>query len=347
MSARKIWQGFGWLALALASTAVPAQTAAPSGPEELARAISELEPVAASGDSKAKGLLSSYLVSSPPPFRDLARGCRLAQEAAQADDSRGLATQAQCLMGGTTPSSTPFPSARASARKAMQLGDPAGAFLLYVAFNGDPQNSYLRNGVLSDTAYSDLAARPLAERGEQIEALEGLAFAVSKGHIVAAKLLALYYVETTAPGNTTRLKGLAAWLAQNGEASPDVARYTQQADSIQRLGNTKASVKVFLDAYRRVIDFAALSYTRSHSGETCSTMQLKSVSAGEIVDAVFLPLKSKLVDNTFLMAGQWSETWDFSGCGMDVPVNITFKADGWGGSKFVASAGKPGNAAAR
>jgi hypothetical protein len=40
--------------------------------------------------------------------------------------------------------------------------------------------------------------------------------------------------------------------------------------------------------------------------------------------------------------GEWPEYWTFSACGDDVPVKVTFAADGWGGASFAAVHNKGG-----
>jgi hypothetical protein len=41
--------------------------------------------------------------------------------------------------------------------------------------------------------------------------------------------------------------------------------------------------------------------------------------------------------NAYLVSGQWEERWVFSACGRDIPVQLAFTADGWGGATFAAS----------
>ena len=252
--------------------------------------------------------------------------------------SRELAVKSQCVLAGALPSTSRYAEARELARQSMALGDPAGGFLLYLVFASDPDNSYLRNGKPDMETYRRLGARPLDERRDQIEALDGLAFAADKGHVSAAVTLATYFYETTAPRNVTRVRSVTALLLRNGQRTPAVERLASQSATVEQIApDTKASLKAFLDALQGAAGAAGFAYLQMNDGKPCARPILKSVSSGELKSAEYLPLTHRSMQNTYLVKGEWTERWTFAACGQDIPVNVAFRADGWGGASFAAS----------
>ncbi len=342
MPNKKFTYAFGLAALSLSLSlyAQPIQEAQSAlQRQEYGLALRILSDAVLTGDKKARTQLSSLLINLPAPYREPTRGCTLAQMGTQDGDSMAMANLAQCLMMGLVPSNHPYSDAREVARRSYQLGDPAGGFMLYLTFVNDPDNSYLLDGKPNLSAYNALAARPIEARTNQIEALDALAFSMSKGHMNAALMLSTYFYETAAPNSVARLRGLTSLLLRNGEKAPILSRYLQQANSIEKLGTSKASVKGFFDAYSVALGAATL--IPSHENQKCQQLQLKTIASGDLENPVFLPLKFKSIENSYLTQGSWKELWKFNGCGKDIPVTVLFKADGWGGVKYSAEVAKP------
>jgi len=265
--------------------------------------------------------------------------CKAVPEAPQA--AREFAIRAQCVLLGAVPSADRIGEARTLARRAMQMDDPAGGFLLYVAFVNDPANAYAADGRIDMAAYGQLAARGLPQRLDQIEAIEALAFAAGKGHVNAGLWLASYFHETVAPGNVLRLAAMADLLVKGGEKGPLLERLVRESEAVGKAApGTQASTKVFLQAYQHGVAAAKSGYGVQTSGRQCEQVRLRQVSAGRINDAQFLPLKGTMVANSYLVRGQWTEYWTFQACGEEVPVKMNFRADGWGGSTFTAEHNK-------
>ena len=59
-------------------------------------------------------------------------------------------------------------------------------------------------------------------------------------------------------------------------------------------------------------------------------------ATGDIEGAEYLPLKGTMVAGSYLLHGRWPEYWTFDACHEQVPVKVTFEADGWSGSSFTA-----------
>ena len=253
-------------------------------------------------------------------------------------DGREAARRAECLLTGTLPSSNRYEEARVLARWALSKGEPTGGLMLYLAFQNDPANQPTRDGKADAEAYRRLAARTVPERREQIEALEGLGFAAGKGNRAAGTLLAAYFHDTLAPRNVSRLGAITGVLLRTGERDAVIERFAREADAVAReAAGTKASTRAFFEAYGDAAAAAKQGYRELSGGKTCDAPQLKSVEAGELQDAQFLPLVGTLVAESYLVRGRWTETWTFSTCGQSVPVKVRFEADGWGGGSSSAS----------
>lgn len=258
-------------------------------------------------------------------------------------DGRETARRAECVLTGVLPSPNRLAEARGLAKGAMAAGEPSGGLILFMAFQADPANQFLRDGKVDAEAYRKLGARTVAERQEQIDAIEALGFAAGRNHIGAAVMLAGYFHDTVAPRNVSRVGALTALVMRAGERSPLMERYAAEADTIARVaGNTKASVRAFLQTHQQAVAAARAGYQAQSGGKSCEKPQLKSVSSGEIEGAEYLPLQGTMVKDSYLMRGQWPEYWTFQACDQEVPVKVVFTADGWGGATSTVSHNKGG-----
>lgn len=299
------------------------------------RAIRLLDEAAANGDLHAKGRLANLLVNLPPPDRDAARGCMLAGEAAGDGDSAGQAAQAQCLLAGLVPAPDRFARARDLARLSAAQKDPAGSFVLFLAFVSDPKNAWRHDGKVDMDAYAALARRTVAERAEQVEAYDALATAAIAGHKEAAILLASYLFETEGPENTRRLHRYLAVLGANGVRAPVLQQYASHVADMERLGFTQASGRTFLQAFKLAASAAAVSAgPQGENRATCRDVRLQAVESGKLQDPEYLPLNHLLLVNSYLLKGSWEEQWTFIACGRAVTLPVKFEADGWGGARF-------------
>ena len=252
-------------------------------------------------------------------------------------DGHEMAKKAECVLAGVLPSADRFTEARDLARAAMQRGEPAGGLLLYLAFVNDPANRHDKDGKPDPQAFERLAARPPDERKAQVEAIEGLGFATGKGNPVAGALLASYFHDTVAPGNIGRLDALLELLGRNGARTERLERMARETEALKHAGGaSKASVLSFFQAHQLAVRAAAAGFKAQGGKGSCDKPVLKSVSAGEIAGAEYLPLQGALVAGSYLVRGEWTEFWTFAACGQDVPVKVAFRADGWGGSRFAA-----------
>jgi hypothetical protein len=281
----------------------------------------------------AAGLLmaTGAFAQSAPTAEEL-RACEQAREASASGDPVMEATYANCLVIGALHETDARAHARDLARASMRQGSAIGAFALYAAYTADPAYSFRSSGKPDMAKYAALAALPIESRPEQIEALEALGFAYSKGYPKAMLSLAAYYYETVAPKNVIRVRNVAALMQSGGLRSTYIDQFRKLGAEIAALGDTKASVRVFMDA-QIPARFTATA-TLASGGAACDQLKLVKVESGELQDPVFLPLKAAALHDTYLIKGSWDETWRYKGCGREADVTVHFSADGWGGANF-------------
>jgi hypothetical protein len=249
-------------------------------------------------------------------------------------DAKELARRAECVLAGMLPSPNRYAEASALGKAALGRGEASGGLMMYLAFLANPANQYLRDGKVDAEAYRRLAARGVDQRKDQVEAIEALGVAAGRGHAAAAVALAGYFHDTLAPRNVARLGAITGLLQRGGSHNPLVERFAREADAVARqAGSTKASVRAFLETYGPAVAAARSGYQARNGGQVCEQPpQLEFVSSGDIADAQYLPLTGNLVEGSYLVKGSWAETWNFRACGKDVPVEVSFAADGWGGA---------------
>lgn len=302
-------------------------------------ALLVLENASAAGNVAAKGKLAEYLRGLPPPHQNAVRGCALAHEASDAGDIPGMLLRAECLITGYETTKEPIQLARQLAHQAQARGAVAAGFVLYEIFLFDPQYSYRPGGKVDMDRYNALAAAPVAQRGEQIEALNGLSSAIGTGYVRALTGALGYLTSTVAPGNLDRMIGIAAGMQQSKMPMPPaLANDVQLARHIKQFGPSRTSVSTFKSAYGSAMMAATLQIRGIENGGCdAKDINLVRIDGGEpIANAVYLPL-SKPLENTYLVQGSWSETWTFAGCNKTANIKMDFAADGWGGAHYTSS----------
>jgi hypothetical protein len=328
------------ITIALTASATPvseAQTALQG--KDPAAAMRILEQAAKAGDQVAKGTLASYLRSLPEPYRDVDRACALALEASDAGDPTGAVTRAECLITGAVKAEQAWTQARALARKGRVAQIPSAGFAQYAAFTMDPQYVYNGEGRPNKARYDALAALAVSARADQIEAYNGLSEAMNLGLVNAFVAALGYLLETSSPGNMKRALGVANVLQRTGNQVPEpmMPGLRMGAEAL-KLGTTNASPPAFSDALQSVFTAAAAKVSIMNN-TPCAPADIKPkrLVAGEIQNPVFLPIQKGPLSDTYLVSGQWSETWSITACGKELDVKVAFSADGWGGAKFQAT----------
>lgn len=299
---------------------------------DYAGALRVLEPEAGKNPA-VKGRLASYLRNFNPPYRNVARACTLAREAAEAGDPTGLLTRAECLATGAENAKEPFALARDLARRAAKAGHNAGGFTLYYIQSLDPKYAVAGQGQEAMARYQALAALPVAARAEQIEAIEGLGESMRLGYIQAFYTGIAYLQGSSAPGNLDRMLRLAEVLQRNGFPVPEYLKAgLGTAQFVRGMGDTHASATAFRDASKAA--YAAATLQLRTPACDAKDLALVRVTAGALRDAEYLPLKGQPLAQSYLLRGAWDETWTFAACQKTVPVSVQFTADGWSGARF-------------
>src|SRR5688572_2724866 len=301
-------------------------------------ALRILEEATAAGNVAAKGRLASYLRTLPPPHRNWERACTLAREASAAGDAIGSITRAECLITGAEKAEQPFVLARDLARNALKSGFAPAGFTLHMAFSLDPKYRYHGpDGKADNARYAALAALPISARGEQVEAFDGLARAMSAGHVNASLMALAYLSDSSAPGNIDRLVNLGAILNKHKvQLTEQLTATVRVAQEIQRFGKTHASVSAFRNAYTTAFGSALFQINDLGKQSPCDAKEIKltQVAAEPVRNAEFLPISKAPLANTYLVRGSWNESWTFSGCQKTVTLRMEFTADGWSGAHF-------------
>jgi hypothetical protein len=305
---------------------------------DVAGALRILEDAAVAGNLAAKGRLASYLRALPPPHRNWERACTLAREASAAGDALGSLTRAECLVTGAEKADQPFALARELARNTLKSGFPTAGFTLYMAYSLDPKYRYHGpDGKADNARYAALAALPMSARGEQIEAFDGLAQAMSAGHVNASLIAIAYLSDSSAPGNIDRVVGLAAILDKHKvQLTEQLTATVRVAQEIQRLGKTHAAVSAFRNAYTSALAGALIQIRGLDDKASCEVKEIKltQVAAEPVRNAEFLPISKAPLAHTYLVRGSWNESWTFTGCQQTVALRMEFSADGWSGAHF-------------
>lgn len=318
------------IALACGSPAAGAASAAVDqatrlGDADPLAALAILQQAHEAGDREAAEVLAHVLFFGPEPRQNRNRACAIAQQLAKEQLAHGWSLLASCQLAGTLAAADRFEAARASARRAVALGASSGGTVLFTAYTVDP-----RWGPRAADGPIDPVQRAL-----QAEAWTGLSFALGGRDAMAAAFAIPALHDVAAPGNIDRLitaAGQSTSVAQRHAALVATARH------FKALGGTHASLKS-APAAARAANAAAKVGALRDAGTPCEAFDLSDIDPGPGPDgAVYLPVAVGPLVNAYLIEGQWQERWTFSGCGLEVPVLLSFKADGSGGASFEATA---------
>lgn len=296
-------------------------------------AYKEFSTLAADGDNRAKSFLAMMTVRGQGTPVDVHAGARLAKECAEGGEPTCYAIYAQLnLPGQGLPVN--LKEARIWTRKAIDGGDARAGFLLWQAYQLDPQNQYRVNGTTIQARYDEIATRTVAQRADQIEALEALADAADADYVPARLALAGILNELSGGGTTQQILSL---LGGNPELPPKYRDMLQLAHQVQTLGPTRAAPKLIIDALAaaRAAVAEAISREGVPNVDQCSDFKLVAVSkVSTLVNAIWLPLRNPLLVGTYPLRGSWQEQWTVLFCGAEHTITAGFDANGMGGASY-------------
>lgn len=255
---------------------------------------------------------------------ETARGFDLAMEAARGGVHLGMKTvTASYFFGRGVPQS--YEKAREWAQRLAEHGDSSGKWIYVKAFMKDPENGCV-DPETDETGmgrYRRLCERTIDQRADEIRAIDYGAEIMKKYRPAELFIASLLWSHPAAGNNDSALKILEKYRPESN-AKIAVLKY------LTGLGSTIATYRIFHDAYCAA---SACAGKKANAPEQCETMKLKKADIQRPVrDAVYLPLKSRHLQNRVLVKGTWDEKWTFSVYGRDVQVTLNFKADGMGGA---------------
>ena len=294
-------------------------------------AFDEFTKLARQGDVVAMRNLAIMYYLGQGTVNDERRGMELSRQCAQAGDSACMTQAAEsAILGRGTPVN--LQEGREWARKALAKGDPRAGLYLAKAYLADPNNRFIVDGKSDHAKYAALAQRTIAQRAEQIEALEALAGSAQAGFVPARLLLGTLFYEQSGGLPAERVALLLNGLKDLPPVYQNLLTNTQQ---VLALGPTHASPRLVADALRTAL-MGAMGQAK-HAGmkdlAACKNFKLVKIShVTPLQDVEWLPLKQPLVANTYPLKGHWSEEWTVMLCDAPYTVHMQFQADGQGGA---------------
>src|SRR5947207_5866777 len=176
-----------------------------------------------------------------------------------------------------------------------------------------------------------MAARPVSERQEEIEALENMAKAADQNLIVALTALAAHFADKIGPYNHVRARQLYVHIP----SLPDPLNFKTWLHKIGERGETRVTPKLMRNAQTSALVTAAAKVKKPE----CKDITLEKLeSLGTIGSPIYLPLTHPALRESYLIGGEWQEIWTYSFCGVRTSVRGTFRADGMSGAHYVFSA---------
>lgn len=298
------------------------------GAQNYDAAYQQFSQLATQGDNRAKSFLAMMTLRGQGVTRDVKRGAQLARECADGGEPTCAAIYAELQLP------VDLVQARTWTRKAIAGGDLRAGYLLWQAYQLDPANQYLVNGKTDTRKYDQLAHRSVAQRADQIEAIDALAGAAAAGHVLARLQLASLLIEQSGAGTTRQIRSLLDGVP---DLPDNFRKYLALAQQVDTLGPSRAAPRLIADTIPAVMAGAAAAATRAGVGDapSCKDFRLMSISAvGDISNVTWLPLKHTLVAGTYPLTGSWQEQWHVFFCNAERTLTMRFDVDGMGGAYY-------------
>ncbi len=302
-------------------------------------ALGEARKADAAGDVRSSYLLGIMLQAGLGVTADPAQAAALYEKAAKGGVVGAYSKLALAYARGAGVARDKD-KALALARRAAQLGDPEGAYVLSVVLTNE-YLGYLDAAGKPDIAkYTQLAKRPIAERTLDTEARDALYWAAGKGQPQAVLTLALALGATVGDGNRQKMQAILDKMPDTG--LPALQNYGKVSRYMATLGDSLTTPQLFVDAQMSQT-FAALMQacgTRDpkDAAKAPPPKLLKTAVTKPVANATYLPSKIAGYERAYMVAGQWEEAWTYSACDKTAVITVTFVADGLGGATYAAEA---------
>ncbi|MEN6586658.1 MAG: tetratricopeptide repeat protein [Sulfuricella sp.] len=299
------------------------------------RAIADARQAAATGDARASFLLGAMYQGGLGVAASPAEAVAWYEKAAQGGVLGAFSRLAQIYARGDGVPRNPE-KALAYARQSAQSGDPEGMFFLHVILKSGSLGYIDASGKADQAKYRQLSARPLSERGMDVEAQDALYRSSEKGYPYAVLTLALAFGGTVGDNNREHMLALAGKIPQHTHKA--LQNYEKLARLINGLGQSLTSPQLFFDAQGPQMLAAMLKtcgLQESKEGTRAAPPELTAIAiAKPLSGATYLPSKVPGYEHAYLVTGEWEEDWTYRGCDRTGTVRVKFSADGLGGARF-------------
>ncbi len=255
--------------------------------------------------------------------------------AAQSGDVRAFAPLARVQLQ-TAKSVADLREAKQWAEKGAAAGNADAQFVVYAATVAQPELNYVdAQGKVDAQRYKALAARPIADREDEMAAYDMLGKSAAQGHEQAQLSLAGFYADNVGEGNRQRAMAALDRMAKRPPIMDDLRKRLAALDA---LGPTLVTVRIFDDVIEagRTAAIAAAAEKDRTKKDCAAAKPVKTQRVGPIEKAIWLPLAGAELKQSYLMQGSWREIWTFDVCGAETDVMLTFTADGLGGATVAA-----------
>lgn len=310
--------------------------------KDFPRALAEARQASAAGDARADLLLGVMLQNGLGMPADPAQAVRHFEKADQAGLVGAAGSLAQAYTQGAGVSRD-LDEAAKHGRRAAAAGDAAGAFWLSVALQQNHLSYLDSQGKVDYERYSQLAKRPLSERGIDSESRDALYWSAEQGHPLAMLSLVMTLSGTVGDDNRERMRAWIGKLPEN--ANPVLPKFLQISDFMDSLGESYTSPQLFFDAQSQQMLNGSIKTCGLQGGEKAeerSEPRLVATSISKpLRNPVFLPSKLPAYERAYLVSGEWQETWTYAGCDKTATVVVDFTADGFGGARYASKTAVP------
>ncbi len=304
--------------------------------QDLVGAYTLMKEAAEAGDQQAWLPFGKMLLTGSGTEKNPTAALPWLEKAAGTGDVEAMNMLTQLyFVGDQVPKNTG--TAKSWAQRSAATGDMVGQYWVAQVDLYDPSLSFLdASGKPNMEKYDALAKRPATERSLDQEEFTMLSKSAEQGYAPAKNMTIAALMDKVGPTNRARLLELAAATTN----IPDPLRNRVNIVTVlQKLGESHASFTLFMDTDQTAAQSAELRAKSDGitESEQCKIAQMKLAKteiSRPIENAVYLPVEAKLLDNFYLISGQWQETWTYNVCGKMVAVPIEFQADGLGGAYF-------------
>jgi Sel1 repeat len=237
--------------------------------------------------------------------------------------------------------------ARNWAEKSGNANNPIGAFIFYQLAMQNELSVLGNTQQVDRKRYLEMAQRSIDERSLDKKAYSMLSRAAEVGYPPAALTTAVILFEHAGESNRVRANKLysAIQTTLSNQLPPQMlallSRQKDESNSLQSLGDTNTTPKIYKDALLTVISSAAVAVGQQSKG--CDAKNIK-VTKLEITKSLqnkqYLPVDGALLKDAILISGEWEESWTIDVCGSIVLVPIVFRADGGSGAYITVELAK-------